>query len=124
VTREGNRRAQEDLWRVFRPADGCWRGIARIPDGNLRLRDEMSAFDARRKFDIDLSSVWGDAPSALVKDCVCGDIMAGVSRPSDCRLFGAQCTPDHPVGACMVSTEGSCRIWHQYGGRPELEAKS
>jgi hydrogenase expression/formation protein HypD len=124
VTREGNLRAQEDLWRVFRPIGGRWRGIAHVPNGNLRLKDEMSAFDARKRFDIDLSSLWDFAPSPLTEQCVCGDIMAGISRPNDCPLFGTQCVPEHPVGACMVSTEGSCRIAHQYGGHPDWEAKS
>jgi hydrogenase expression/formation protein HypD len=124
VTRAGNRRAQAELWRVFKPVGGRWRGIAHVPNGNLRLRDEMQAFDARRKFDIDLESLWDRTPAPLAQDCVCGDIMAGILRPSDCRLFGTQCVPDHPVGACMVSTEGSCRIWHQYGGHPDLRESS
>lgn len=124
VTRAGNRRAQEDLWRVFRPIGGRWRGIAHVPNGNLRLKDEMKAFDARRRFDIDLASLWDMAPAPLAQECVCGDIMAGILRPSDCRLFGKQCVPDHPVGACMVSTEGSCRIAHQYGGHPDLGEQS
>lgn len=120
VTREGNRRAQETLWRVFKPVGGCWRGIAHVPNGNLRLRDEWQAVDARRRFRIDPASQWSHAAPALVRECICGDIMAGIASPSDCRLFGSKCAPDTPVGACMVSSEGTCRIWHQYGGHPEL----
>jgi hydrogenase expression/formation protein HypD len=120
VTKEGNVRAQDQLWRVFRPIGGRWRGIAHVPNGNLRLRDEWAHLDARRAFDIDLDSLWRFAPPALVHECICGDIMAGIKSPTDCRLFGRDCVPQSPVGACMVSSEGTCRIWHQYGGHPDL----
>ena len=120
VTREGNARAQEKLWRVFRPAGGNWRGIAHVPNGNLRLRDEFAHLDARRRFTIDLTSLWTDSPSPLVGQCICGNIMAGLTSPDRCPLFGKACVPDSPVGACMVSSEGTCRIWHQYGGHPDL----
>ncbi|HEU4613570.1 MAG TPA: hydrogenase formation protein HypD [Kofleriaceae bacterium] len=120
VTREGNLAAQERLWRVFEPQGGRWRGIAHVPNGNLRLRDELAQWDARRRFDIDMSSLWEHAPAALVAQCQCGDIMAGIASPHDCALFGRECTPDAPVGACMVSSEGTCKIWHQYGGQPDL----
>jgi hydrogenase expression/formation protein HypD len=120
VTREGNLRAQEQLWRVFHPVGGRWRGIAHVPNGNLRLRDEWAHVDARRRFRIDVTGLWDYAPSALVQDCICGDIMAGIASPTDCRLFGEECLPDTPVGACMVSSEGTCKIWHQYGGHPDL----
>jgi hydrogenase expression/formation protein HypD len=119
VTREGNQRAQEQLWRVFRPIGGRWRGIAHVPNGNLRLRDEWAALDARRQFTIDLAALWDEAPSALAQQCVCGDIMAGLRNPPDCQLYGRECLPETPVGACMVSSEGTCRIWHQYGQKPE-----
>jgi hydrogenase expression/formation protein HypD len=123
VTREGNLRAQEQLWRVFRPIGGRWRGIAHVPNGNLRLRDEWAHIDARRRFTIDLSAMWDQAPPGLAQQCICGDIMAGISSPTDCPLYGGACQPDTPVGACMVSSEGTCRIWHQYGGaRPNLSA--
>ena len=120
VTREGNRNAQRQLWQVFRPIGGRWRGIAHIPNGNLRLRDEWAAVDARRRFTIDLASLWRHAPSTLARQCICGNIMAGIASPADCPLFGGACVPDSPVGACMVSSEGTCRIWHQYGGVPNL----
>jgi hydrogenase expression/formation protein HypD len=120
VTKEGNLRAQEQLWKVFRPIGGRWRGIAHVPNGNLRLRDEWAHLDARRQFDIDLHRLWDHAPATLVQDCICGDIMAGIRSPTDCSLFGRECVPHAPVGACMVSSEGTCRIWHQYGGHPDL----
>jgi hydrogenase expression/formation protein HypD len=124
VTKEGNLCAQEQLWKVFRPIGGRWRGIAHVPNGNLRLRDEWAHLDARRQFDIDLSQLWDYAPPVLVQDCICGEIMAGIKSPSDCALFGKECAPHSPVGACMVSSEGTCKIWHQYGGHPNLGGSS
>lgn len=120
VSREGNKVAQAQLWRVFRPIGGRWRGIAHIPNGNLRLREEFRRFDAREHFTIDLAGLWAHAPPTLVQECICGDIMSGKSTPRACRLFGKECVPEQPVGACMVSSEGTCKIWHQYGGHPEL----
>ena len=120
VTREGNRNAQEQLWRVFKPIGGRWRGIAHIPNGNLRLRDEFAWVDARKRFTIDVASLWQQAPSSLVRQCICGNIMSGIASPAECPLFGRECTPESPVGACMVSSEGTCKIWHQYGGVLDL----
>ena len=123
VTREGNLPAKEQLWKVFQPVGGHWRGIAHVPNGNLRLRDEFAHLDARRRFRIDVARLWDSAPDALTQRCICGNIMAGIASPSDCPLFGRECVPDTPVGACMVSNEGTCRIWHQYGGVPDLRAE-
>jgi hydrogenase expression/formation protein HypD len=120
VTARGNGPAQEMLWKVFRLHGGRWRGIAHIPNGNLRLRDEWAHVDARRRFTIDLAALWDHAPSAHAQRCVCGDIMAGLKNPTDCELYGKECVPESPVGACMVSAEGACRIWHTYGGVPDL----
>jgi hydrogenase expression/formation protein HypD len=120
VTREGNRNAQRQLWRVFRATGGRWRGIAHVPNGNLRLRDEFAHLDARRRYAIDVRRLWAHAPSSLTQICICGDIMAGIASPVDCPLYGKECTPETPVGACMVSSEGTCKIWHQYGGHPDL----
>lgn len=122
VTREGNLRAQQQLWKVFRPIGGRWRGIAHIPNGNLRLRDEFASRDARKVFTFDTSPLWCDASGSLVHQCICGDIMAGLKSPHDCKLFGTTCVPEAPVGACMVSSEGTCKIWFQYGGRPDVAA--
>jgi hydrogenase expression/formation protein HypD len=120
VTPQGNRNAQQQLWKVFRATGGRWRGIAHVPNGNLRLRDEFAHLDARVRFPIDLKRLWSFASPNLTQVCICGDIMAGIASPGGCPLFGSQCTPDSPVGACMVSSEGTCRIWHQYGGHPDL----
>lgn len=122
VTKEGNRRAQEQLWRVFETAGGHWRGIAHVPDGNLRIRDEWAEADARRRFAIDLGALQAQAPASLADECLCGSILSGLATPFDCPMFGKECLPDRPVGACMVSSEGACRIWHQYGGRPDLRS--
>jgi hydrogenase expression/formation protein HypD len=108
---------------VFEPRGGCWRGIARVPNGNLRLRERYAHFDARQRFPIDLSAA-RFTPSDLAQQCRCGDIMAGIAAPLDCALFGKACTPESPVGACMVSSEGTCKIWHQYGGHPRLAASA
>jgi hydrogenase expression/formation protein HypD len=107
---------------VFRSIGGRWRGIAHVPNGNLRLRDEWAHLDARRRFKIDLAGLWSYAPPKSAAQCICGDIMAGIAAPTDCPLFGIKCLPDKPVGACMVSSEGSCRIWLEYGGRLDLGA--
>jgi len=120
VTPEGNRNAQRQLWRVFRTQGGRWRGIAHVPNGNLRLRDEFAHLDARSRYPIDLRRLWTHAPSALTQVCICGEIMAGLNAPENCPLFGKECVPESPVGACMVSSEGTCKIWYQYGGHPEL----
>jgi len=124
VSRDGNANALRQLWEVFQPIGGRWRGIAHVPNGNLRLRDEWAAVDARRQFTIDIASLWRHAPASLVRQCICGNIMAGIASPADCALFGDACVPDTPVGACMVSSEGTCRIWHEYGGVPDLRGAS
>jgi len=123
VTREGNKRAQEQLWTVFEPSGGVWRGIARVPNGNLRLRDRFARQDARRRFAAEIAGA--ASPSGVARradECRCGDIMAGIATPQDCRLYGKPCTPATPIGACMVSAEGTCRIWSEYGEHPILEA--
>ncbi len=116
VTPEGNLQAQKLLWEVFETVGGNWRGIAHVPNGNLRLRSKYAWVDARERFDIDLSRLWEEAPPRLSQECICGNIMAGIATPHDCPLFGKECTPQNPVGACMVSSEGTCKIWHEYGG--------
>jgi hydrogenase expression/formation protein HypD len=120
VTREGNRAAQEKLWKVFEVADGVWRGIAKVPRGNLELRPEWDHLNARRRFRIDTSRVGGLEKNVLAEQCLCGSIMSGLASPKDCKLFGKECRPETPVGACMVSSEGACKIWHMYGGVPDL----
>jgi hydrogenase expression/formation protein HypD len=120
VTRAGNLPAQAALWRVFRLRTGRWRGIAEVPDGNLELLPAFAHLDARRRFDLDTAAVADPDAAAEAQGCLCGRIMLGLASPSDCPLFGRTCVPSSPVGACMVSSEGQCRIWHTYGGVPDL----
>ncbi|MEF8829938.1 MAG: hydrogenase formation protein HypD [Halobacteriales archaeon] len=117
VSEAGNVEAKERLWEVFEAESGEWRGIAEIPDANLVLREEFAAHDARKRFEIEPDVDGGDP---LTDRCICGDIMAGQADPDECDLFGEECTPSNPVGACMVSSEGTCKIWHEYGGHPDL----
>jgi len=102
VTREGNRPAMEAVAKYFEPSDERWRGIGRIPGSGLRLRPKYARFDA-----------WtGELPrGAESPACRCGDVMLGRILPPECPLFRRGCDPGHPVGACMVSAEGSCGIW-------------
>jgi hydrogenase expression/formation protein HypD len=117
VSEAGNEAALETMWSVFETTAGEWRGIAEIPEANLVIKEEYGAHDARERFDVS-ADVGG--PDPLTEECICGDIMAGKADPDECDLFGEECTPGNPVGACMVSSEGTCKIWHEYGGRPDL----
>ncbi len=109
VRREGNRKALELLDRVFEPADSLWRGIGLIPSSGLRFRGEYSDFDAGAVFPF--KDVSMDEPAG----CICGDVLKGKARPQECGLFGKACAPSNPVGACMVSTEGTCAASYRYG---------
>ena len=86
-----------------------WRGLGEVPDSALAIRPEYAEFDAERRFDVGYSSV------ADNKACECGAILRGVKRPSDCKIFGTVCTPENPVGSCMVSSEGACAAHYSYG---------
>jgi len=120
VTKEGNLPAQRSLWQVFRKVTGTWRGIAEVKDGNLDLRPELAHLDARKRVRSDTAGVRDESAEEAAKGCICGAIMLGLGTPADCALFGKTCLPESPVGACMVSSEGQCRIWHTYGGVPDL----
>ncbi|HXX67665.1 MAG TPA: hydrogenase formation protein HypD [Polyangiaceae bacterium] len=115
VTRDGNARALEALFRVFDTSGGEWRGIAYVPAGNLTLRPDFAHHDARVRFATELASAAPVVERAHVAECLCAAIMTGQALPTDCPHFGAACRPDAPVGACMVSTEGVCRIWFEHG---------
>lgn len=115
VSRAGNARALSALHRVFDMGDGPWRGIAHIPGGELTLRPAFQAHDARSRF-ADLLAQAPARPSRTLADaCVCGSVLTGVQKPSDCMLYGKACQPQSPIGACMVSSEGPCRIWFDSG---------
>jgi hydrogenase expression/formation protein HypD len=109
VKPEGNRYAIEMMNRVFQTDSADWRGIGVVPGSGLRLRSEYRRFDAELNFDIQAG------PAMEPKGCICGSILRGVSTPVDCKLFRNVCTPENPVGPCMVSAEGSCAAHYQYG---------
>lgn len=110
VTREGNRKAQGLVAEVFElRADFEWRGLGTLPDSALRLRPEFVAFDAEKRFGIDYVAV------ADHKACECGAILRGEKRPQECKIFGTVCTPQNPIGSCMVSSEGACAAHYTYG---------
>lgn len=114
VTKDGNVAARNLLFRAFEFGDGEWRGIARVPLGDLRLRSEFRDHDASVRFASELAQAPAFTPRADAAACQCGAIMTGLATPSDCRHFGNKCQPQTPVGACMVSSEGICRIWHEH----------
>ncbi len=109
VRPEGNRTALKLMDTVFEPCAARWRGIGLIPDSGLRLREDFADFDAERQFDFD------PGPPSEPKGCICGEILRGIKTPKDCKLFAQVCAPEHPVGPCMVSSEGSCAAYYLYG---------
>ncbi len=109
VKPEGNKPAIQLMYAVFEVAEADWRGIGLVPSSGLRLRKSYQRFDAETRFDVD------PGPTREPKGCLCGSILRGVSTPLDCQLFRRSCTPEHPVGPCMVSAEGSCATYYHYG---------
>ena len=108
VTLEGNRPAQDLIKRVFESCDRKWRGIGMIPNSGWRLREAFAAFDAEQRFKVD-EIVVEESPF-----CIAGEILQGLKKPVDCSAFGIQCTPETPLGATMVSSEGACAAYYQY----------
>ncbi len=111
VRPEGNPLARELVSRAFETSDADWRGLGCIPNSGLKLRAEYKRFDAEQAFAIN------PPPTKEHKGCLCGDILRGVKTPPECPLFAETCTPERPVGPCMVSSEGTCAGWYQYGSR-------
>lgn len=108
VREEGNRPAQELLRRYFLVETASWRGLGSIPESGMAIRPEYAHLDAARRFEVD------PEPLRIPRGCQCGEILKGKKTPFDCRLFGKACTPEHPVGPCMVSSEGACATYHRY----------
>ena len=109
VNRAGNLPAQKLMAQVFQTTDRAWRGIGVIPASGYSLRPEYAAFDAESRFAV-------EGITAQESDiCIAGEIMQGLKKPHDCPAFGALCTPDRPIGAPMVSSEGACAAYYQYG---------
>jgi hydrogenase expression/formation protein HypD len=108
---QGNRKALRMMAEVFETSDARWRGIGVIPASGLTIREDYGAFDARRHFDIAVS------PAPEPKGCACGAILTGTMTPPQCPLFNKVCTPEEPVGPCMVSSEGTCAAYYRYQER-------
>jgi hydrogenase expression/formation protein HypD len=108
VTREGNLKAKSVMYEVFEPFDVEWRGFPVIPGSGLRLNKEFEQYDAQKRFGIVFKHVGKHSA------CICDKVLRGIAQPSDCKMFGKACTPRTPVGPCMVSHEGACKIWHLY----------
>lgn len=113
VTTAGNQRAQAALDGAFRVGAVWWRGLGELPDTGLLIRDELGDLDARRRFGLRLAPTEEELP----KGCQCNRVMLGQIPPVECGLFGTACHPARPHGPCMVSQEGTCHIWYQYGGK-------
>ncbi|RMH76694.1 MAG: hydrogenase formation protein HypD [Cyanobacteria bacterium J007] len=108
VRYQGNPTAQKLVKQVFQVIPRQWRGIGEIPQSGLGLRPEYAEFDAERRFDL------GHVRSSESPDCISGEILQGVKKPHDCPAFGTTCTPEHPLGAPMVSSEGACAAYYRY----------
>ncbi len=109
VTFEGNLPAQKTIEKVFMECDRKWRGIGEIPMSGWCLRPEFDEFNAEKRFDVDAITT-DESPL-----CIAGEILQGLKKPHDCKAFGVQCTPEHPLGATMVSGEGACAAYYKYG---------
>jgi len=108
VTYEGNRPAQKVINQVFMECDRKWRGIGVIPASGWRLRPDYASYDAEQRFNV------GDIQPAESPICIAGKILQGISKPRDCAAFGNPCTPQNPLGATMVSSEGACAAYYRY----------
>ena len=109
VRRDGNQPAQELVSRVFHLVDRKWRGIGEIPGSGLALREEFAEFDAERRFAVE--GIHTEESAA----CHAGEVLRGFMKPFECPAFGKECTPEHPLGAPMVSSEGACAAYYNYG---------
>jgi hydrogenase expression/formation protein HypD len=118
VTREGNRAAREVISAVFEVGDRRWRGVGSIPQSGYRIRWEYREHDAERLFEVE--SIDTREPPV----CISGLILCGLRKPCDCPAFGADCTPQHPLGATMVSAEGACAAYYRYGRRRDATGGS
>jgi len=108
VKDEGNPVALNLMSSVFEPATVCWRAIGKIPGSGLALRDDYKEFDASLQCEVNLDEDYE------MEGCLCGKVIQGKLEPMDCPLFGSACTPVHPIGPCMVSSEGTCAAWYKY----------
>ena len=114
VKPSGNKLAQDILKKVFKVADSEWRGLGIIPKSGLSIKNKYSKFNAEKNFKIKIPKTKDN------KACICGEVLKGKKTPGDCKLFGKGCTPEHPIGACMVSSEGTCSAWYAYAAHEEV----
>jgi hydrogenase expression/formation protein HypD len=115
VKREGNRPAMELVNKVFEVCDRKWRGVGSIPKSGYKLRWEFRDHDAERIFSV--KEIDTQEPAV----CISGQVLKGIKKPHDCLAFGKQCTPEHPLGATMVSAEGACAAYYAYGRHLQKE---
>jgi hydrogenase expression/formation protein HypD len=109
VTKQGNTTAQKIIDECFETADGYWRGLGKIEKSTLKLKDKYSQFDAFRRFNVT------ETPVEDRSGCRCGEVLCGLIEPPECGLFAKNCSPQVPIGPCMVSSEGACAAWFKYG---------
>jgi len=108
VKPEGNIKAQQTMGDVFELRDDWWRGLGVLPKSGLKIRSKYAEFDAEVRIPVKVE------PTREDKGCICGEILKGIKTPKDCKLFAKACNPENPVGACMVSHEGSCHAYYRY----------
>ena len=108
VKPEGNLKALDMLEEVFDLRTDWWRGLGELPQSGMAIREKYADFDAEKLFEIDVEATKED------KGCICGEVLKGQKKPSECKLFAKACHPGDPVGACMVSNEGACQAWYRY----------
>jgi len=119
VTRDGNMKAKRLVAEVFELRDFFeWRGLGKVPYSALRIKQDFTELDAEKRFEFDKN------PGHEVKGCECPAILRGVKRPADCELFGTVCTPENPMGSCMVSSEGACAAYWSYGRFKKQESSA
>jgi len=115
VQPEGNRPALREIAKIFQVVPRKWRGIGEIPASGLALREAYAEFDAERRFNVE--AITAEEPA----ECIAGEILQGHRKPHDCPAFGVYCTPDHPLGAPMVSSEGACSAYYRYRRRENTD---
>jgi hydrogenase expression/formation protein HypD len=108
VRQDGNPKAREIVDEVFELRDDWWRGLGVLKNSGQGLREKYGHLDAEKVFDVEIEE------TREPKGCICGEILKGIKSPKDCKLFGTACTPQDPVGACMVSNEGACHAYYRY----------
>lgn len=104
----GNEKAQALVAKYLHPCNFSWRGLGEIANSGMDLKDEYDAINAKKVFDCSVGNIKEN------KACICGKILRGLAKPYDCKVFGKACTPQNPIGSCMVSSEGACAAYYKY----------